>query len=759
MNYLRTIAILILGLALFGQSSIARQSVSVKSEVKNKKKYANRRLLVRHKDSAPLNKIDEAHFSVGAYVVKSFDIPQNLDLVEVAKGISLDAALEYYRDDPNVLYAEPDYEYHAIMQPAPSFPPIRTPEGAPASPSQDPEFSRQWALNNIGQNGGTADVDINAPEMWQSLPGDEEIIIGVIDTGVNYEHKGFQGNLWTNSLEIPNNGIDDDNNNLIDDYFGANFNVENGNGDPMDDHGHGTHCAGIIAERGGDNFGGTGVNPRGKIIACKFLSAHGSGTASGAIECLRYFRDLKRRSQDPVNIVATSNSWGGGPSSEALEDAIREHQELGILFIAAASNDGANNDEIDAYPSDYQLANIIAVAATDRRDNLADFSNYGKRSVHVGAPGVDIWSTTLGNNYESMDGTSMATPFVAGLVGMIKASNPRLNPIQVKNLLIAGGVPIPSLKGKTISGRRIRAVDNNGLGSLTCENQIVSGRLSPAQSQLLIPVGEKVTLSAININCANPNGTVFIPVNPFGDFALADNGIGLDNAANDGVYTHEWIPTIPGRYDFMFPNNDLVVINVYDPAAMKTYEASSELFNYRNFVGTALKAADDWNATIATPFPIKFGGGGTGFDNLTVDSNGIMSVTNGRMLGFNNLEFPIPQSMSLIAPFWDDLNPGAFGGDIYTATLGVAPRREFVVEWRNVRHYSSSESATFQVVFFEDSSDILFNYLNVELGGGLESKGGSATVGIQTSPDHFVMTSFNRPNLSNRQAIRYRLVL
>lgn len=754
--YLRTIAILILGSAVFGQSSIAQEDLRVKSEQENKKQFANRRLLVRYKESAAPTKIDSIHFSVGAYVVKSFEVPHNLEMVEISRGISLEAALEFYKEDPNVLYAEPDYEYHAINQPAPRKPPSRETE-VPPGPITDPELSRQWALHNSGQNGGTRDVDINAPEMWEQLDGDDSVIVAVIDTGVNYKHKDIRDNMWVNELEIPNNGIDDDHNNKIDDYYGYNAFAENG--DPMDDHGHGTHCAGVIAAQGGNNFGGSGINPKGKIIACKFLSAHGSGTASGAIECLNYIRDLKRRSEKPVNIVATSNSWGGGPASQSLEDAIREHRDLGIVFVAAAGNDGLDNDEIESYPSDYPMANIISVAATDNKDDLAEFSNHGKRSVHVGAPGVDIWSTTLDNNYESMDGTSMATPHVAGLYAMISAAYKDLSYIQRKNLLIAGGVPIPSLEGKTVSGRRIRAVDTNGRGSLTCKDQIVTARLSPSQSRLLVPIGKTVTLSAININCEKPNGNLYIPVNSDLNLTLLDNGIGLDDSAFDGVYTNEWTPSLPGRYEIKFPEEDIVVVTVYDPASMKPYQADSEIaFKYRQFSGTALNATDDWVSTINTPFPIKFGGGGTGFDYLTIESNGVLSVTNTQLLGFNNQEFPVAQNMSVIAPYWDDLNPGVFGGDIFIETLGMAPKREFVVEWRNVRHYGATDDMTFQVVFFEDSPDVLFNYLSVGLGGVPEGRGGSATVGIQTSPDHYVTTSLNEQNLSDRQAIRYRLV-
>lgn len=762
---LRGLAILTLGLTTLGLQSRASEYMYKKSEVESKKtKNQNRRILVRYKENTSLNEMDAAHFSAGAYVLKTFELPENLEVVEVAKGISLNAALEYYREDKNVLYAELDAPWHAFMEPPPSEPvdPVDPPEGDRI----DPRFAEQWGLDNKGQTGGTIDVDINAPEMWEQFSGDENIVIAVIDTGINYNHPDLRHNVWTNPGEIPGNGIDDDGNGVIDDVHGFNAVVAETEpssaaaGDPMDDHGHGSHCSGIIAAEGLNKYGGRGVMPKAQIIGCKFLSADGGGSTSGAIACLDYLRNLKTREKDPVNIFATSNSWGGGPASQALEDAIRAHQEQGILFIAAASNDNRDNDVVDTYPADYPLANIVSVAATDHNDERAWFSNYGKRTVHVAAPGVDILSTVLGSEYEKMSGTSMATPFVTGLAGMIKANNPQLTYIQVKNLLMAGGTPVSSLENITISGRRIRGVDQNGLGSLTCQNQIVSGRLSPSVDRLLVPVGSSITLSALNINCAEPNGDIVVPLMPSRtQLVLDDNGIGIDNAANDGMYTREWVAEAPGRFQFLFPKDDRVTVNVYDPTQMRSYIANNEAeFQYRHIEGTALNAGDDWVATIDTPFPIKFGGETQAFDLLTVGSNGALSVTNTDPIDLNNTALPAEKYISLIAPYWDDLNPAASEGDIYYATVGEAPNREFVVEWRNVRHYNSYDSGTFEVVFFENSSDVLFNYLDVDFGSSTVDKGVSATIGIQTTRDHSVMLGYNSDTvIDSNKSIRFSL--
>jgi subtilisin family serine protease len=752
----KEVVLLTIAAALFGQQSISSENLSGNLEATARKnKYQNRRLLVRYKDGTSNNEKDGTHFSVGAYVVQSFEIPTNLEVVEVAKGISLDAAQEFYREDPNVLYVEPDSPVHAFLEP----PPTNTdPTDPPPSKTKDPRYRDQWGLNNEGQTGGTVDVDINAPEMWDEyLTGDKNIVIAVIDTGINYNHPDLKHNVWVNPGEIPGNNIDDDNNGVVDDVHG--YNAVDETGDPMDDHGHGSHCSGIIGAEGQNNFGGRGVMQEVTIIGCKFLSAEGGGTTAGAIACLDYLRNLKTRAENPVQLFATSNSWGGGPSSQALQDAIQAHQNEGILFIAAASNDSSDNDIVDTYPADYPLANIVSVAATDHNDELAYFSNYGKRTVHVGAPGVDILSTVLGSDYEEMSGTSMATPFVAGLAGMIKANNPDLNYIQVKNLLMAGGTPIDALNGNTISGRRIRAADVNGFGSLTCDNQIVSGRLSPSLDHMLVPVGQTVLLSAVNINCSEPNGDIIIPFKPGNEsIKLIDDGLGIDSAADDGMYTRAWLAERPGTFEFIFPGNDRVTITVYDPSTLQAYTYADEpTFNYRQIAGTALDPLDDWVTTIATPFPLNFGSSDQGFDVITVGSNGALSVTDSDTFDMSNTSMPVEKYVSLIAPFWDDLNPAAGDGNIFYDTIGTAPNREFVVEWRNVRHYNTTESGTFQVVFFENSSDILFNYLDVDFGSDLANNGSSATIGIQSTVNRFVEVSYNNPVITSNKGIRFRL--
>ncbi|HYH99479.1 S8 family peptidase, partial [Hyalangium sp.] len=478
-------------------------------------------LLVRFKSGAEGS--FRTHGMLGAQVMRSYRFLPGLQRISLRPGSDVEQAAEAYRADPDVLYAEPNYIYRTQATP------------------DDPEFEELWGLHNTGQSGGTADTDLNMPEAWELTTGSDETVIAVIDTGINYLHEDLADNLWVNPGEIPDNDVDDDANGYVDDVHG--INTITGSGDPLDDNKHGSHCAGTIAGRGNNAQGVAGVNWRAKIVACKFLSAAGSGATADAVECMDYLYGLRTRTTHPVDIVASSNSWGGSTFSQPLQDAITRHMQAGILFIAAAGNNSANNDTANNYPSNYPVPNIIAVAAIDRKDTLASFSSYGRRRVHVGAPGVDVLSSVLGQDYALLSGTSMATPHVSGLVGLLKAQDPSRDWRALKNLILAGGVDSAALAGKTITGRRIRAADVDGKGSLTCENQVLTSKLTPFADSLQVLRGGSVDISALHINCANPAGPLELSVSPGGGtVALADDGQGMDLAAGDGLYVTQWRP-------------------------------------------------------------------------------------------------------------------------------------------------------------------------------------------------------------------------
>ena len=264
-------------------------------------------------------------------------------------------ALRKLENHPLIEYAEYNYLHYIDYIPVPD----------------DKRFDELWGLHNTGQTGGTEDADIDAPEAWEISTGSSEVIVGVIDTGVDYNHEDLAANIWINPGEIPDNGIDDDGNGYVDDIHG--INSITGSGDPMDDHYHGTHCAGIIGAVGGNGKGVAGVNWTVKIIGIKFVSG-GIGLDSDAVESINYAVGLRNRG---VNIRVLSNSWGGGGFSQSLLDAINQANSAGILFVAAAGNSSSNNDASLFYPASYDTPNVLAVASTDHNDNLSSFSNYG----------------------------------------------------------------------------------------------------------------------------------------------------------------------------------------------------------------------------------------------------------------------------------------------------------------------------------------------------------------------------------------------
>lgn len=384
--------------------------------------------------------------------------------LKLSGDINVAAAIGKLQELSIVEYAEPNYIYHTCVLP------------------NDRHFPSQWGLHNTGQTNGLEDADIDAPEAWDLQTGDGSVLIGVIDTGVDYKHEDLANNIWTNSGEDawtdPNNphtgnGEDDDGNGKVDDWKGWNFLTDTN--DPMDDHSHGTHCAGIIGAEGNNNIGIAGVNWNVKILPMKFLNSIGEGDTDGAIAAILYAIDM--------GAVILSNSWGGPEESLALRDAIAEANNAGVLFVAAAGNDGINTDVYPHYPSCYDRPNIISVAASDDEDkrsvwgggggdtgcgscglvvydnvrpNATPGSNYGASTVDLAAPGTGIYSTIPGG-YDSMSGTSMATPFVAGVAGLMKIQYPAMTHSEIKQILLQSTDHLSDFEGKSVTEGRLNA--------------------------------------------------------------------------------------------------------------------------------------------------------------------------------------------------------------------------------------------------------------------------------------------------------------
>jgi subtilisin family serine protease len=352
----------------------------------------------------------------------------------------------------------------------PEIPAVVTSSGS----GQDPEFSKQWGM-----------VDNNVKDGWAKAQGDG-IIVAVIDTGVDYEHEDLVQNLWRNSKEIAGNNIDDDGNGYIDDVIGWDF-VSNDN-KPYDlktdimtmltsggNPGHGTHCAGNVAARNNNGKGIGGVAPHAQIMPLRFLSEKGSGTSADAVKAIKYAVDNGAK--------VLSNSWGSSgedpneaQDNQALRDVIKYAMDKGVLFIAAAGNGdeqgkGYDNDSSSkpGYPASYDTENIVSVAAIDVNNALGSFSNWGARTVDIGAPGVKVFSTISGGGYSdtvvdlsmfgmgvvTWDGTSMATPHVAGAAALYWSKHPTATWKDVKDALLSSATPIPALQGKVTSNGKM----------------------------------------------------------------------------------------------------------------------------------------------------------------------------------------------------------------------------------------------------------------------------------------------------------------
>lgn len=384
-------------------------------------------LIIRYKADATPTARTGFRSRMGADRVREFR-RFNMEHVRL-RGMTTDEAIRRFSRDPSVEYVEPNYEITLDAIP------------------NDPRFPELYGMRNTGQTGGTAGADIKATNAWDVFTGDPNLKIGVIDTGVDYNHPDLAANVWTNPGEIPGNMIDDDGNGYVDDVHG--YDTVNNDGDPFDDNGHGSHVAGTIAGVGNNNLGVTGVNWRAKVVGIKFLSASGSGSTAGAIAGVQY--------AIAVGCRLTSNSWGGGGFSQALLDVINQAGAAGQLFVAAAGNSSSNTDVSPHYPSSYDSPYIIAVAATDHNDNLASFSSFGATTVDLAAPGVNILSCQPGGGYQLLSGTSMATPHVAGVVALAMGRFPSATNLFVKQLILNSADAKPQLAGKVLTGGRLNA--------------------------------------------------------------------------------------------------------------------------------------------------------------------------------------------------------------------------------------------------------------------------------------------------------------
>lgn len=407
----------------------ALTAASSAAQPANEPRFVPGRVLVIPKQDKRAD-TEKVHRAKGRRVLKKIESAR-LEVVELAPGENVADAIAEYKATGAVELAEPDYLMKASELP------------------DDPFFYAQWGLHNTAQSGGgAADADMDAPEAWDSVRNDgNEVIVAIIDSGARLTHEDLAPNLWTNPNEIPGNGRDDDMNGYIDDVHG--IDATSGSGNPTDVHGHGTHVAGIIGAAANNGAGIAGIARNVKLMPLRFMDPDGYGASSDAVEAIDYAR---RHGAKVMNA-----SYGSPGPSGSMQRAIQTARLDGIVFVAAAGNYNSNNDVVMNYPSNFAVDNIVAVASTTSRDLRSSFSNYGALTVDVAAPGTMIFSCghAADNEYVYMSGTSMATPYVAGIAAMIRAQHPNWTAAQIVQHLIGTVDPLPDLQGITVSGGRV----------------------------------------------------------------------------------------------------------------------------------------------------------------------------------------------------------------------------------------------------------------------------------------------------------------
>lgn len=465
------------------QNSSNLMSVSDNSTNSDELGYIPDQIIVQFTDESSTNKKLQIQVydrisdqtGVNIQIVDESKITEGLNLVEVGNYSDLYSIIKIFRDQPEILYADNNY--------------IRTLQKTP----NDPYYENIWGLNNTGGtdnygNTGKNGADIKAQQAWDINTGSDTVIVAVVDTGVDITHPDLAGNIWTNPGEIPNNGIDDDNNGFIDDANGWNF--YNNNNDVSDADGHGTHCAGTIGAVGNNNLGVTGVAWNVKIMPIKLLAGKNT-TSYMEAEAIKYATKMG------ASII--SCSYGGLGFSEIEKSA---YAKSSALIICAAGNKTTDNDVTSHYPSSFELPNIVSVAATNNKDQLAWFSNYGKTSVHLAAPGEAILSTypvalapANALPYKYLDGTSMATPCVSGVAALVKTANPSLTSVQIKNILLNSVDTLTSLNGKVSTGGRINAYK--------AVNNAQNSDLKPADLKVQLVDGPQIDTMGTDIKITN----------------------------------------------------------------------------------------------------------------------------------------------------------------------------------------------------------------------------------------------------------------
>lgn len=536
--------------------------------------YVDHEILIQFVPEMSKDEIINLLNGLGMSIVKVLN-SKNLCRVKLPESIQVEEALKIFEDVPDILFSEPNYLIHTTKIP------------------NDPSFSNQWGLHNTGSGGGTEDADIDAAEVWNITTGSSTVVVAVVDEGIDLNHTDLADNIWTNSNEIAGNDIDDDGNGFVDDVNGWDFY----HGDATVYHSksqdsHGTAVAGIIGAVGDNGVGTAGVCWNVRIMPVKFI-AYGSGTISDAILALNYAVTNGAR--------VINCSWGGSAYSSSLKAAFQDVLNAGVLVVTSAGNSAKNTDNNSHYPSNYDLDNIISVASTDKNDELSYFSNYGKITVDLAAPGSSIYTTKPENTYSYFSGTSAATPFVTGAAAMALSVNSSLTYQELKDQILNNVDPVNSLTNKTVTGGRLNI--NNMTNALMAGDADNDGLPNMFEIQYGL----------------NPNDPSDAETDPDGDgltnLQEYDNGTNPTNADTDG-------DGLPDGYEI---TNQLDPTSDSDASGDLDGDGLSNLMEYQtgtrvDLTDTDGDGIDDFTEFGPHDFPADSDGDGI-YDALDLDSD------------------------------------------------------------------------------------------------------------------------------------------
>jgi subtilisin family serine protease len=675
--------------------------------------FRSDRILIKPRTAGDLEQkrtLQRFHTAQGVQVFREFHHLDGIQDLQLPPGRDVSTVIRQYQESGLVEFAEPDLRLTLAATP------------------NDPAFASGllWHLNNLGQNSGKSDADIDAPEGWDLANTASNVVVATVDSGVRYTHEDLAANIWINPREIPGNGVDDDANGFIDDVHG--INAAANTGDPIDLIGHGTQVAGFIGGVGNNGIGIAGVAWRVRLMACRFQDDSGTGFLSDAAQCIDY---ALANGAQIINGSFVTTSF-----SSVLYNAMNNCRIAGVIFVAAAGNDGVNTDVTPYYPAGFNFDNIVAVAASTRTDALATFSNYGAVSVDLAAPGQDVYSTfnSADNGYTVNSGTSFASPIVAGAFALLRARNPSATYHQLIQQVLATVDPLPGLAGKCVSGGRLNLV--RALGTSTAANFVAT---PPAGTTPL-------TVSFVNTSFGLFTNSHW----DFGDGTFSNESDPAHTYVYEGLYNVQL--TVSGNDGLVSSTNKSVAV-VPDYLMLSTPIAwiNPSTMPALNLVG------DGVSRDQSLPFAFKYFG--QYYTSVYVGANGVVGFSSQNLSAASNTDLPNASAPNnVMCPYWDDLNPTSTS--VRMGIVGVAPDRRAVISWVSVPAAGGGPPAafTFQVILEETSNEIVFQYLEVRPTSNNSSAGGrSATIGIEDSTGWVARKySFNgSAPLGNNQALRF----